>query len=287
MRAAGATLRAAGIDSGRADAARLAAHLLDCPVGEVERLAILGRPAPAGFTELVTRRARREPLQHLTGRAPFRHLDLHVGPGVFVPRPETETLVDLALTYLRGLPSAPPPRIVDLCTGSGAIALTIADEHPVAVVGAVELSEAAHAYARRNVDAHADRLGERGTPAIDLRRGDASSSFLDWAGTIDLVATNPPYIPDDAIPRDREVRDHDPHLALFGGGADGLDVPRALLAHAAHLLRPGGALLMEHGETQGQQLAELLGAAGGWVDIADHRDATDRPRVICARRART
>lgn len=284
LRGAAQTLRRAGIDSGRNDAVRLAAHLLGLTPGEVERGAILGAPAPRGLAELVRRRAAREPLQHLTGLAPFRHLELAVGPGVFVPRPETETLVQLALDHLRGLPGE--PRVVDLCTGSGAIALAVATEHPRARVGAVELSPAAHAFAARNVAAHAAALAARGTAPIDLRLGDATAAFVDWAGRVDVVATNPPYIPDDAVPRDPEVRDHDPHLALFGGGADGLDVPRRLLTRAATLLRPGGLLLMEHGEAQGDELGALLAASGAWTDIEDHADAADRPRVIGAVRRR-
>ncbi len=280
LRSAARTLRRAGIDAGRSDAVRLAAHLLGVAPGEVERRAILGAAAPRGLAELVRRRAAREPLQHLTGLAPFRHLEVAVGPGVFVPRPETETLVALALERLRTLPGE--PRVVDLCTGSGAIALAVATEHPGARVGAVELSPSAHAFAARNVAAHADALTASGSPPIDLRLGDAGSAFGDWAGRVDVVVTNPPYIPDDAVPRDPEVRDHDPHLALFGGGADGLDVPRRLLARAATLLRPGGLLLMEHGETQGEALGALLAAAGAWSGVEDHADAADRPRVIAA-----
>ncbi len=314
LRAAGARLRAAGVEGGRGDAARLAAHLLGVGAGEVERRAILGAPTPAGLDALVARRAAREPLQHLVGTAAFRRLDLAVGPGVFVPRPETETLVERALDHLRrrgvgprpGEPAAstgsvdpepgepgepgatgrcaPPPRVVDLCTGSGAIALAIADEHPGAVVGAVELSPDAHAYAARNLAVHADRLAAQGSPPIDLRLGEAAVAFADWAGTVDLVATNPPYIPDWAVPRDPEVRDHDPRVALYGGGPDGLQVPRALLRHAAALLAPGGLLLMEHGEAQGEALVAVLTAAGDWRDVQDHRDATDRPRVVAATR---
>ena len=281
LRAATARLRDAGIDGGRADAVALAAHLLEVEPGEVERRAILGAATPAGFDELLARRVARVPLQHLTGVAPFRHVVLSVGPGVFTPRPETEVLVGLALEALDALDArdaggSDGARVVDLCTGSGAIAVSIALERPTARVGAVELSPQAHAYARANVEALA--------AAVDLRLGDATTAFGELDGTVDVVATNPPYIPDGAIPIDPEVALHDPALALYGGG-DGLELPRRLVARAAALLRPGGVLLVEHGERQGEDLVARLAATGAWVEITDHEDLTGRPRVLRAVRA--
>ncbi|MDO5710803.1 MAG: peptide chain release factor N(5)-glutamine methyltransferase [Micrococcales bacterium] len=303
LREATTRLQAAGIDNGRSDAVTLAAHLLRSGCGEVERLAILGAPTPTGFDDLVARRAQRVPLQHLTGRAAFRHLELSVGPGVFVPRPETEVLVDLALLALDALraataasrPGSGPARLVDLCTGSGAIALSVAHERPATRVFAVELSAQAHAFARAN----ADRLGLD----IDLRQGDATTAFDDLLGRVDVVVTNPPYIPDGAVPIDPEVAGHDPAVALYGGG-DGLELPMRLIERAALLLRPGGVLLVEHGELQGGDLRARLqpsdprdlsqtpaaqsgyGAATTWQDVHDHRDLTGRPRVLRAVRAR-
>lgn len=288
LREAAARFRHVGIDGGRADAVALAGHLLGVSPGEVERRAILGALTPPGFDDLVARRATRVPLQHLTGFAPFRRVELRVGPGVFVPRPETEGLVELALAALderserserSESAEVGPVRFVDLCTGSGAIAVSVAVERPGVQVAAVELSPQAHGYAQANV--------ERLAPGVDLRLGDAVTAFEDLVGAVDVCATNPPYIPDDAVPIDPEVRDHDPAMALYGG-PDGLDLPMRLIARAAQLLRPGGVLLVEHGERQGEDLVtRLVGIDGGttWRDVADHRDLTGRPRVLRAVRA--
>jgi release factor glutamine methyltransferase len=207
---------------------------------------------------LVACRCERVPLQHLTGSAGFRYLDLAVGPGVFVPRPETEVLVDLALR--EEFSSA-----VDLCTGSGAIALALATE-TAARVWAVELDPAALAWARRNV-------GDR----VELVEADVRQPLA--LPPVELVVSNPPYIPDDMIPRDPEVALHDPKLALFGG-MDGLDIVRAVIERARELLLPGGRLLIEHGELQGAQVRALL---VGFEDVATHQDLTGRDRVTCGR----
>lgn len=276
-------LAAAGVPSPQADAVALAAHLLDSSYGEARRRAILGAPTPPGFGPAIARRAERVPLQHLTGRAHFRRLDLAVGPGVFVPRPETEVLVGLALAELADAASGPgrgDPVVVDLCTGSGAVALAIADEHPGAHVWAVELSAEALTWARRNVDA----LG----PAVRLVHGDATAPLRELsglAGAVDVVTCNPPYIPVGMVPVDPEVRDHDPSLALYGGSDDGLAVPLRLARRAAELLRPGGLLLMEHADAQGDSMPAALRAQGLWRDVRDEADLTGRPRVALARRA--
>lgn len=274
VRGATARLSAAGVPSPETDAVALAAHLLSVSPGEVRKAMVLGAPAPAGYDHLVDERTARVPLQHLTGRAGFRGLELSVGPGVFVPRPETELVAGLAIAEALALVA---PVVVDLCTGSGAIALSVADEVSSATVYAVELGPEAHAWAERNV-------GDTGL-AVELRLGDATEAFPELDGSVDVVVSNPPYIPVGMVPLDPEVRDHDPSLALFGGSEDGLAIPLAVARRAAQLLRPGGLLVMEHADTQGASLPHALGRTGEWTDIVDHDDLTGRPRATTARRA--
>lgn len=272
VRRATMTLAEAGVASAPVDALHLAAHLMGVEVAHVRRVMLLGGvDAPDGYDDLVAERATRVPLQHLTGRAPFRRLELRVGPGVFVPRPETEVVVDLALRALAGRES---PRVVDLATGSGAIALSVKQEHPMARVYAVELSELAHGWAVAN----RDRLGLD----VHLELGDARTALPSLLGETDVVTCNPPYIPDGQVPVDPEVRHHDPALALYGGGTDGLVLPLAMGARAAQLLRPGGVLVMEHGETQGVVLPRALMATGAWASIVGHVDLLGRPRCLVA-----
>lgn len=280
-------LAAAGVPSPRTDVELLAASVLGTSRGSLAAAVVRGdvvEPAALDrLAELVAERARRVPLQHLTGRAGFRGLDLAVGPGVFVPRPETEDLAGAAVEAARAASGAAPV-VVDLCAGSGAIALAVADEVPQARVHAVELDPAAHAWARRNVDDLAARHGPRPGGAVDLRLGDAATAFEDLLGTVDVVVSNPPYVPPDAVPTDPEVRDHDPELALYGGGDDGLRVPRALLVRAAHLLRPGGVVLMEHSWVQQPALLAAL-AGPAWTAPSGHRDLAGRPRWVRAVRS--
>jgi release factor glutamine methyltransferase len=266
-------LREAGVASPEHDAAELLAHVLGT---ERSRLPLVDE-VPAGvrerYDELVTRRAAREPLQHLTGEAWFRHIRLEVGPGVFTPRPETELLAGWAVDAATALDD---PVVVDLCTGSGAIAKAVAAEVPHARVHAVELDEPAYRWAERNL---------AGT-GVDLRLGDAFTAFDDLAGTVDVVVCNPPYVPLEAWESVApEARDHDPHLALFSG-ADGLDAIRLLAVRAAVLLRPGGVLGVEHADIQGQAVPDVLTATGRWTEVRDHRDLTGRPRFTTARLAR-
>lgn len=289
LRAATSALAAAGVPSPEQDAVALAAHLLATTYGEVRRRTILGEPTPHGYAALVARRARRVPLQHLTGAASFRKLELAVGPGVFVPRPETEVLVDHVLAELASAAAlgdtgcaggAGEQIVVDLCTGSGAIALAVADEADGVAVWAVELSPEAIGYARRNI-------AGTGLP-VSLVAGDASAGLpelVSLTGRVDVVTCNPPYIPDGMVPRDAEVRDHDPGVALYGRSADGLAVPLLMARRAAELLRPGGLLAMEHADAQGETLPAALRAQGCWVDVLDVPDLTGRPRVTLARRA--
>ncbi len=229
---------------------------------------------------LLDQRAARVPLQHLTGRAPFRHLELAVGPGVFVPRPETEQLAGWALDRLAGIPA---PVVIDLGSGSGALALAIANEHPGARVTAVERDPGAIEWTRHNAAAQA----AAGDTPVEVVSGDMTDPRLLRAldGSVDLVVSNPPYVPDGArVPR--EVADHDPPLALWGG-PDGLDVVRGLLSTAARLLRPGGWLGIEHADQQGTSLPALVRAHGGFGDVADHPDLAGRPRFTTARRRST
>lgn len=275
VRAAAARLAEAGVPSPDVDAEVLLAHVLGREVGEVRRARVMGEEVPeatrTAYLELVDRRSARVPLQHLTGTAHFAGLELSVGPGVFVPRPETEVLVGLALEALEGTQE---PVVVDLCTGSGAVALAVAHARPDARVGAVELSEEAHGYAVTNV-------ARIGLP-VDLRLGRAQDAFPELDGAVDLVTSNPPYIPPDAVPVDVEVREHDPELALYGGGRDGLEVPLEVAARAAVLLRAGGVLLMEHADVQGESLTAALAAQGTWSEVDDHLDLNGRPRVARA-----
>lgn len=282
--AATATLDEGGVPTPRIDALLLAAHALGCDRGEVERRMLLGSAVEDDVATrlevLVAERADRVPLQHLTGRAPFRRLELHVGPGVFVPRPETEQAVDHVLAALDGVDA---PVVVDLCTGSGALALAVADEAPRAEVVAVELSDLALAWAARNIEA-------TGLPvrlvAADATADPASVPDLaDLAGRVDVVVSNPPYVPTGMVPVEPEVADHDPSIALYGGSEDGLVIPLAVAASAARLLRPGGLLVMEHAEGQGEALPRALAATGAWTEVADHEDLTGRPRTTTARRA--
>jgi len=251
-------------------------------VSEARRLLVLGGvDVPPEYAALVAERARRVPLQHLTGEAHFRGLTLRVGPGVFIPRPETETLVSLAIDAIDAVDAAAPETdgpltVVDLCTGSGAIALSLKAERPDLQVRAIEADPLAHAWAVAN----RDRLGL--DVQVDL--GDARTAYPDLVGTVAVVTCNPPYIPDDQVPVDPEVRDHDPALALYGGSADGLALPLAMAKRAATLLRPGGVLVMEHADVQGPGILRALAATGTWRDAADHADLTGRPRVVVARR---
>jgi release factor glutamine methyltransferase len=276
VRRATMTLAEAGVQSAPVDALHLAAHIRGEDVSETRRLMVLGGiEAPEGYADLVAERASRVPLQHLTGRASFRALELEVGPGVFVPRPETELLVDLAMRSLAGREA---PVLVDLATGSGAIALAVKQEWPAATVYAVELTDLAHAWAVRN----RDRLGLD----VTVERGDARHAYPELVGSVDVVTCNPPYIPDDQVPVDPEVRDHDPREALYGGAGNGLALPLAMAARAGDLLRDEGTLVMEHADTQGDALPRALAATGDWDKVVDHVDLLGRPRCVVATRHR-
>ena len=276
-RTAAGRLAEAGVASPERDADLLLAHVLDVGLGRLPLVDDLTGAQQEQYAALVARRAAREPLQHLTGTAAFRHVELAVGPGVFVPRPETELLAGWAIERARLVAGVSgPPVVVDLCTGSGAIARAVVDEVPDAVVHAVELDEGALAWAERNL---------AGT-GVDLRHGDLATAFGDLAGTVDVVVCNPPYIPLEAWESvAAEARDHDPHLALFSGD-DGLDAMRVLEQRAALLLRPGGVVGAEHADVQGESAPDVFAATGRWQDVADHRDLAGRARYVTARLAR-
>ena len=271
-------LSAAGVPSPRADGELLISHVLGISRGAVQAKAItgelLGTEDLIAVTELVERRSAREPLQHITGRAPFRSIELAVGPGVFVPRPETEGVAGIAIDALRSAAS-PQPIAVDLGTGSGAIALAMAHEVPNATVYGVEVSPLAFVWTKQNFR--------------EIAPDNARAVFIDLAvalpelnGTVAVVASNPPYIPLGAIPRDPEVRLFDPELALYGG-EDGLDVVRQVSQTAQRLLHDGGTLVIEHGELQAAQIAALL-TADGWRAVSGHRDLLGRDRATTALR---
>ncbi|WP_348787131.1 peptide chain release factor N(5)-glutamine methyltransferase [Leifsonia sp. NPDC080035] len=273
-----ALLATARVPDPEVDAELLIGHVLGVPRGRVQALVVMDATAGdedvARVRELAARRAAREPLQHITGVAPFRSLELAVGPGVFVPRPETEQVVQFAIDALRAVPSEQPVA-VDLGTGSGAIALAMATEVPHARVYAVENSREAFVWTRRNIE-------ELGGDNISGAFADLADAFPELDGTVDVVISNPPYVPAAAVPRDPEVRLFDPAAALYGG-EDGLDVVRVISRVAQRLLRPGGTLVLEHGELQGADIRAIL-TADGWRAAATHRDLTTRDRATTALR---
>jgi release factor glutamine methyltransferase len=277
LRRAVETLSAAGVPSPAYDAAELLAHALGVPRGRLSPTGDVAAGPAERFVASVARRAAREPLQHLTGSAGFRYLDLAVGPGVFVPRPETEVLAGWAVDRAREVAATGrAPRVVDLCTGSGAIALSVAGEVPSAEVYAVELGEEAYAWAARNC---------AGSP-VDLRHGDMATAFADLDGTVDVVVSNPPYIPLEAFESVApEARDHDPALALWSG-EDGLEAMRVVEQVAARLLRTGGVAGAEHADVQGESAPAVFVDAARWSDVRDHPDLAGRPRFVTARLAR-
>jgi release factor glutamine methyltransferase len=271
-----ARLTAAGVSTPEVDADLLIGHALDLSRGEVQAKAIGGAELRNDqldeLNPMLDRRVAREPLQHITGVAYFRSLTLRVGPGVFVPRPETEQVAQLAIDALRAVPG-PAPVAVDLGTGSGAIAFSLATEVPHSVVYAVEISPEAFDWTTRNRE-----LTCANNAVIVL--GDLATALPELDGTVDVVISNPPYIPSGAVPRDLEVRLHDPETALYGG-VDGLDVVREVSRAASRLLHAGGTVVIEHGELQADAIATLL-RADRWTAIATSRDLLGRDRATTA-----
>ena len=268
-------LASAGVESARVDAELLAAHVLGISRGELQSKLITNFEIEdtESIDALFQKRSERIPLQHLTGLAYFRNLTLRVGPGVFIPRPETEGVAELAIQALRAVPGEPVA--VDLCTGSGAIAISLASEVPSAKVYAWELNSESETLLTENISNHGNR--------VDLVMGDISADhelFDELAGTVDVVVSNPPYIPNWAVPKELEVKLHDPSLALYGG-EDGMDVMKIVSRRALQLLKPGGFLVVEHADSQAKIVADLL-QEDGWTKIAGHQDLTARDRATSA-----
>ena len=281
LRQAVARLTEAGVDSPRADAEQLLAHVFGADRGTVLAAVLrgdsAGHAAAQRFEDVVARRAARTPLQHLTGRTWFHGVELQVGPGVFLPRPETETLVELALTAARerAVKGSLPVCVADLCTGSGAVAAAVAAglwrEDVTAEVMAVELDPRAHAWARCNLEPH----------GVELMLGDAYHAWPERNGCVDVVVSNPPYVPEGRLPTQPEAG-LDPALALYGGDARGTLMPLRVAAAAARLLAPGGTLAMEHDETHADELVADLRAMGVWKSVTGWDDLTGRPRFVTA-----
>jgi release factor glutamine methyltransferase len=278
LAAAARRLQAAGVDAFEADARTLMAHVLAVQPSRLLLLDTVDSASAERFGDLVERRAERVPLQHLTGRAYFRHEQIQVGPGVFVPRPETEVMTGWAVQQLqRWRADGRVPLVVELCAGSGAIARSLAHEVPGAVVHAVEISEEAGRWAALNLS---------GT-TVELHVADMATALHELDGTVDLVVANPPYIPLDAYASvTPEVRDHDPLVALFSG-EDGLDALRVVARVAARLLRVGGMVCAEHAEVQVESAPAVFLDAGAFSSVRDHQDLAGRPRFVTAVRAPT
>lgn len=281
-------LASAGVPSPEADAVALVAHTFGWTRGQVRTAAARDDhwpEDPLDFDLLearVERRMRREPLQHITGTAYFRDLELQVGDGVFIPRPETETVAQFAIDAAR---AATPSRdgrvkVTDLCAGSGAIGLAVASEVDNAEVTMLEASEGALVYLRLN----ARFMPADVRPRVRAVLGDARRCLHLFDGCADIVVSNPPYIPPDAVPRDPEVRDYDPPEALYGMGSDGLNLPRAIIDESARLLRVGGTLIMEHGEEQGPALRAFVQRSEFWADARTEQDLNGRDRMLIATR---
>lgn len=292
-------LASAGVASPAYDAGELMAFVLGVPRSRL----VMSEPLPSAqrvpFEALLSRRLSRIPLQHLIGKTGFRRIDVLVGPGVFIPRPESELVAEAAIRALRKVPSTERRRriAVDLCSGSGSLALSLAIEAGDTEMYAVEADDAAVVWTQRNIDACADQVSEAGS-TMTLVHADATASGRDSGSlshlvrSVDVVVCNPPYIPDWAVPRDKEVREHDPARALYGG-SDGLDVIRGVALAAAALLVPGGVFVIEHGDLQGESDGELgvpyllrehvdPDGEREWSKVSDHPDLTGRSRYCIA-----
>jgi release factor glutamine methyltransferase len=268
-----AAFQAAEIESAAADAELIVAFVLGISRGELQAKAITGESVAdtAAIEALFARRAAREPLQHLTGEAYFRNLTLKVGKGVFVPRPETELLASLAIDAAKEFEN---PIVVDLCAGSGAVGIAIATELGDARVFAVEKSEDAFEYATENY--------KKLAPGATVILGDAADAFQELSGKVQVLVSNPPYIPAAMVPIYPEVALHDPALALYSGD-DGLDLIRVISKRGQELLVPGGTIALEHADMQSEAVVQLL-LKDGWWEVFDHKDFNGRPRAVTAKK---
>lgn len=275
---AASRLAEAGVESPRTDAEIIAARLHGVPRAELHLVPDAG--FDPRFWDDIARRAAREPLQHITGVAHFRYLELAVGPGVFVPRPETEVMTGWAIEQLAAM-DVTEPLVADLGTGSGAIALAIAQEVPRARVHAVEADPLAARWAERNI-ASVAVAAPHTAGRVDLHAADFGAALPDLTGQVDLVVSNPPYIPVGAWVAP-EVGEYDPATALWGG-ADGMDAVRVVEAAAARLLRPGGMVAVEHGAQQGALVYWAFAESNGWRGTRNHADLAGRDRFVTAAR---
>lgn len=266
-----AVLAEAGIDSARYDAEELAAHLVGVERGRLPLLEASDERFFDSYREIVTARSQRVPLQHLIGEVSFGPVTLRVGPGVFIPRPETEALLEWATAQRLGA----RPVIVDLCTGSGALAIALAHHWPAARVLGIDDSEKALDYARRNAE---------GT-VVEVLHADVTELELlaELDGRVDLVVANPPYVPDSAL-LEPEVAQHDPPHALFGG-PDGMTLISAVTRLGGRWLRPGGLFAVEHDDTTSSLTVELVASTRLFDDVVARRDFAGRPRFVTARRS--
>lgn len=290
-------LQRAGVPSPSVDAAEIVAFVQGVPRSRLMLLDVVTDDDKVRIEQLLARRLARVPLQHLLGSAPFRYLEVEVGPGVFIPRPETELVTEAAVRDVAQIVGRPAVA-VDLCSGSGAIALALATECPGTQVHAVEWNDEAVTWTRRNVDSHREQIASVKS-TVTVHHADATTvaqaggALSQLQGTVDVVVSNPPYIPDHMVPREPEVKDHEPAAALFGG-LDGLDIVRGVARTAASLLRPGGLLVIEHADVQGEEagdsgvpavLSSLTDNGPVFVEIVDRRDLNGLPRFTMARRA--
>lgn len=269
-----ARLARAGVPSPGVDAEFLAAHVTGLSRGELvahshKDFELSGEQAQA-LEDLVARRELREPLQHLVGSAPFMSFEVAVGPGVFVPRPETESLAERAIEAATSMALGEEGlRVIDLCAGSGALAIALARAIPHARVSAVELSDAALPYLQRNIRDLA--------PEITLLH----TSVEEWAVSVgdeewDLIVSNPPYVPEAEVPNDPEVQKFDPPMALYAG-EDGLDIVRVIVQAAARAVRRGGVLMVEHSNLQGEAVRDVF-RAHDFRTVLTHQDLVGRDR---------
>lgn len=271
-----ARLAEAGVESPRADAELMAAHRHGVSRSELN-LVPDGDFDPR-FWDDIARREAREPLQHITGTAFFRYLELEVGPGVFVPRPETEVMTGWAIDRLTEMDVADPV-VADLGTGSGAIALAIAQEVPRAHVLAVEGDPLARPWTERNI-ARCAAAAPHTSGRVTLHAGDFAGALPELNGSVDLVVSNPPYIPVGAgVPL--EVGEYEPTAALYSG-SDGLDAIRVIERTARRLLRPGGRVAVEHGSPQGAAVYWVFAEENGWKETRNHADLAGLDRFVTA-----
>lgn len=289
--AAAARLAAVGIETPQVDAELLLCEVLDCSRGQLMLVDSVTETQVAAFEAYVAQRETRKPLQHVVGHAAFRRIDVEIGPGVLTPRPETELLVDAALKHIAvNRTAGQRVRIVDLCSGSAAMTVSLAIEAGDADVVGLEFIDDAYAWGLNTGDSFATAIAASGS-TVDLRRGDVvgceSRELADLVGAVDVVVSNPPYIPTWAVPRDPEVHLHEPAEALYGG-EDGMQFVDAVVCAARALLKSGGLLVIEHGDVQGEDgevsVPRRVRALGGFESVVDHLDLAGRPRYTTALR---